>query len=256
MNRLQGKVIVILGASAARSMGAATAKRFALEGAKLVLAARRREELQAVANEVGGEAFVADITQEKDLAALAEYAHTKHGSLDVAINYAGVNSAAPVLELTREALQQACDVHLIGAALFVKHMGARMKAGGSIITTSSLTALLAPPGLAAYAGTKRGADQIVRIAATELGPRGIRVNAIAPGFTRTEMTEAYFSIPTLADAFRREIPLGRLTSAEDVANAALWLATDESAATTGQVIDVTGGQSLRRTPTHAEMMAG
>ena len=107
--------------------------------------------------------------------------------------------------------------------------------------------------LAAYAGTKKGVDQIVRIAAVEYGPRGIRVNAIAPGFTRSAMTEAYFAIPTLEAAFVREIPLGRLPTVEDIANAALWLASDE-AFVTGQVIDVTGGQSLRRIPTPEEMM--
>jgi NAD(P)-dependent dehydrogenase (short-subunit alcohol dehydrogenase family) len=255
MTRMQGKVVVILGASGARSMGAATARRFAREGAKLILAARRLDKLKPIAAEVGGTAIVADITKEDDLVALAEHAHALHGRLDAAINYAGVNSSAPIAEVTRQALQQACDVHIIGTALFIKHMGARMGQGGSIVTTSTLTALLAPPGLAAYAATKRGADQIVRIAAVELGPRGIRVNAIAPGFTRSEMTEGYFAIPTLERAFCREIPLGRLGSVEDVANVALWLASDESASTTGQVIDVTSGQSLRRTPTKDEMMS-
>jgi len=146
-------------------------------------------------------------------------------------------------------------VHLIGTALFLKHMAGKMTAGGSLITTSSLTAIVAPAGLAAYAGSKRGADQIVRIAAGELGERGIRVNAIAPGFTRSAMTEGYFAIPTLEKAFLREIPLGRLSTVEDIAHAALWLASDDSRSTTGQTIDVTAGQSLRRTPSGAEMMS-
>jgi NAD(P)-dependent dehydrogenase (short-subunit alcohol dehydrogenase family) len=122
-----------------------------------------------------------------------------------------------------------------------------------MITTSSLTALAAPPGLAAYAATKRGVDQMVRIAAVEYGSRGIRVNAIAPGFTRSAMTEGYFALPTLEGAFLREIPLGRLVTVNDIANAALWLASDE-AFITGQVLDITGGQSLRRVPTNEEMM--
>lgn len=252
--RLQDKVVVILGASDERSMGAATARRFRDEGARLVLAARRLDQLEPIARSVGGIAVACDITREEDIVRLAETAAAQHGRIDVAINFSGVNSAAAVAEVTREILVEACEVHVIGATLFMKHMAARMPNGGSLITTSSLTALVAPPGLAAYAGTKKAADQIARIAAVEYGPRGIRVNSIAPGFTRSAMTEGYFAIPTLEGAFKREIPLGRLATVEDVANAALWLASDESASTTGQLIDVTAGQSLRRTPTDEEMM--
>jgi NAD(P)-dependent dehydrogenase (short-subunit alcohol dehydrogenase family) len=253
MGRLDGKVAIILGASDARSMGAATARRFAAEGAKLVLAARRLDNLGPIAKEVNGIAVACDITQEEDLANLARSSHEAFGRLDVAINYAGVNSSASIAETTRETLLTACEVHFIGTVLFFKHMGAQISDRGAMITTSSLTALAAPPGLAAYAGTKRGVDQVVRIAAVEYGPRGIRVNAIAPGFTRSAMTEGYFAIPTLEGAFLREIPLGRLATVKDVANAALWLASDE-AFTTGQVLDITGGQSLRRVPTGEEMM--
>jgi NAD(P)-dependent dehydrogenase (short-subunit alcohol dehydrogenase family) len=253
MDRLKGKVVVILGASDEKSMGAATARRFAKEGAKLILSARRLDKLEPIAESLGALAVRCDIRKEADIAALAEKAVATHGRLDVAINFAGVNSAASILEVTQQALLEACEVHLIGAALFIKHMAAEMKAGGSLITTSSLTALVAPPGLSAYAGSKRGTDQVVRIAAGELGELGIRVNSLAPGFTRSAMTEGYFAIPTLEGAFVREIPLKRLSTIEDIANAALWLASDESRSTTGQIIDVTAGQSLRRTPTAQEM---
>jgi NAD(P)-dependent dehydrogenase (short-subunit alcohol dehydrogenase family) len=253
MGRLDGKVVVILGASDERSMGAATARRFAKEGAKLVLAARRLDALEPIAAGVKGIAVACDITKEADLERLARTAVDKFGKLDVAINYAGVNMAAPLSDVTREALMQSCEVHLVGTALFFKHMGAKLSDGGAMITTSSLTALTAPPGLAAYAAAKRGVDQMVRIAAIEYGARGIRVNSIAPGFTRSAMTEGYFALPTLEGAFLREIPLGRLVKVDDIANAALWLASDE-AFITGQVIDITGGQSLRRVPTNEEMM--
>jgi NAD(P)-dependent dehydrogenase (short-subunit alcohol dehydrogenase family) len=253
MGRLDGKVVVILGASDERSIGAATARRFAKEGAKLVLAARRLDALEPIAAGVRGIAVACDITKEADLERLARTAVDKFGKLDVAINYAGVNMAAPLSDVTREALMQSCEVHLVGTALFFKHMGAKLSDGGAMITTSSLTALTAPPGLAAYAAAKRGVDQMVRIAAIEYGARGIRVNSIAPGFTRSAMTEGYFALPTLEGAFLREIPLGRLVKVDDIANAALWLASDE-AFITGQVIDITGGQSLRRVPTNEEMM--
>jgi NAD(P)-dependent dehydrogenase (short-subunit alcohol dehydrogenase family) len=253
MARLTDKVVIILGASDEKSMGAATARRFAKEGAKLILSARRLDRLEPIARSVNALAVQCDITKEEDIAALAQKAIVTHGRLDVAINFTGVNSAASILEVTRETLMEACQVHFVGAALFIKHMAAKMTAGGSLVTTSSLTALVAPPGLAAYAGSKRGADQMVRIAAVELGDRGIRVNSLAPGFTRSAMTEGYFAIPTLENAFIREIPLKRLSTIEDIANAALWLASDESRSTTGQILDVTAGQSLRRTPTAQEM---
>lgn len=254
MGRLNGKVAVILGASDPRSMGAACARLFAREGARLVLGARRATELAKIAEPLGAVSVACDIRQEADIAKLAAAALDAHGRLDAAVNLAGVNLAAPILEITRDSLLEACEVHFIGTALFFKHMAGKMAHGGSLVTTSSLTTLVAPPTLAAYAGSKRGADQIVRIAAGELGEKGIRVNAVAPGFTRSAMTEGYFAMPSLEKSFLKEIPLGRLSTVDDVAQAALWLASDDSRATTGQIIDVTAGQSLRRTPTYQEMM--
>lgn len=254
MNRLKDKVVVILGASDERSMGAATARAFAREGAKLVLAARRIDMVQAIADQVGGIAVACDITDEAQIEALAARAIAEFGRLDAAINFAGANSQAPILDVTREQLELMCNVHFIGTALFFKHMARQMAHGGSLITASSLTAAVSPRGLAAYGGTKKGVDHMVRVAANELGERGIRVNSIIPGFTRSGMTEDYFAIPTLEGAFVREIPLGKLGTVDDIANAALWLASDESASTTGQAIDCTSGQSLRRTPTDEEIM--
>jgi len=253
MGRLDGKVAVILGASDSRSMGAATAKRFAEEGAKLVLAARRIDQLKPIAAECGGIAVACDVTKEADLIALAKAAIAKYGKLDVAISFVGLNSSAPVAEVTEETLLESCRVHLIGPTLFLKHMGAAMSNGGSMVLVSSQTTIEAPPGLAAYAGTKAGAEQVVRIAAVEYGPRGIRVNSLLPGFTRSGMTDAYFQIPTLEGAMLREIPLRRLPTVKDIANAALWLASDE-AFTTGSRIDISGGQTLCRIPTGEEMM--
>jgi NAD(P)-dependent dehydrogenase (short-subunit alcohol dehydrogenase family) len=143
-------------------------------------------------------------------------------------------------------------VHLIGTTLFIKHMAARMSDGGSVVTTSSQTALLAPPGLAAYAGTKAGADHIVRIAAVEYGGQNIRVNSLSPGFTPSAMTEGFLAIPSIRQAFLNEIPMGKLPSTEDMANAALWLLSDESFMT-GRMLDISGGQTLRRVPTATEM---
>lgn len=247
MGRLQGKVAVILGASDDRSMGYATARRFAEEGARLVLAARRGERAAALAERLGGIGMACDITREDDLAALAAKARDTFGKLDVAVNYSGVDVSEPILESTVEGLRTSAEVHFIGTTLFIKHMGLAMTGGGSIITASSLTVLAQAPHYAAYAGAKAAADAVVRIAANELGERGIRVNSIAPGFTRSAMTESYFAMEAVTDAFAKEIPLGKFVVVEDIAETALWLAA-EAGSTTGQRIDVTGGQSLRRVP--------
>lgn len=247
MARLDGKVAVILGASDARSMGAATARRFAEEGAKLVLAARRKDAVAEVAASIGATAVACDITKEEDLVALAKAAVDTYGKLDIAINYAGVEGGAPLIETTAETFRQQADVHFVGTGLFIKQMALAMTGGGSIITASSLTVLVQAPGQGAYAGSKGGADVLVRVAANELGQRGIRVNSLAPGFTKSAMTEGYFAVPAVTNAFLKEMPLGRFPTVEDIANTALWLASDE-AFVTGQRIDVTAGQALRRTP--------
>lgn len=253
MGRLQGKVAVILGASEESSMGAATARRFAAEGAQLVLAARRKEAVEAVASPLGATAIACDITREEEIQKLAATAVEQFGHLDIAINYSGFSEQAAVADVTAEALRHSSDVHFVGTTLFFKHMGTCMSDGGAMITASSMTSLLAPAGLAAYAGAKAAADQVVRIAAVEHGKRGIRVNSIAPGFTRSAMTEGFFQIESVPAAFLREVVLDRLVTVDDIANTALWLASDE-AFITGQVIDMSGGQTLHRVPFASEMV--
>ena len=185
------------------------------------------------------------------LEALAAHAVKTFGTLDIAVNYAGIEVSAPILDVTAEDLRRSSDVHFVGATLFIKQMARVMAAGGSIMTASSLTILVQAPGQAAYAGAKGGADVVVRIAANELGEKGIRVNSIAPGFTRSAMTEAYFEMEAVRRAFLKEMPLGRFPTVEDVAEVALWLGSDE-AFVTGQRIDVTAGQALRRVPLASE----
>lgn len=251
-DRLKDKVVVILGISDEASMAATTARRFHAEGAKLVLAGRNADRVETVAGPLNAKAVVCDITDEKQLEALASAAIETYGRLDAAINYAGVDVSSPIADMTQELLQRASEVHFTGVALFIKHMAARMDNGGSIVTTSSQASIIAPPGLGAYGGSKAGADHLVKVAAVEYGPQNIRINSLAPGFTATAMTAEYLKVPTIEQAFLKEIPLGRLPTSEDMANTALWLASDE-AFITGQVIDISGGQTLRRIPTPEEM---
>jgi NAD(P)-dependent dehydrogenase (short-subunit alcohol dehydrogenase family) len=252
--RLNGKVAVVLGASDRRGMGYATAKRFAEEGARLVLGARRGDAVKEIAGELGAVGLACDVTKEADLAALAKAAVDTHGGLDIAVNYAGIYTmAGPITEMAAEAFREYSDVHFVGTGLFIKHMALAMRDGGSIVMTSSLTVLLQALGASAYAGSKAGGDIVMKIAANELGARGIRVNAVAPGMTKSGMTEGSFAMEAVQKAFLREIPLGRFPTVTDIANAALWLASDECLAT-GQIIDLTAGQSMRRIPNADEFV--
>lgn len=248
MGRLDGKVAIVLGASGEGSMGQQTARRFAEEGAKVVVAARRLEPLQALANDIDGTAVACDISDETQVANVAKTAVDTYGGLHAAVNFAGINVSGPIAECTAENLKDAIDIHFVGSILFIKHMAANMKDGGSIITTSTLTETLGAPGMAAYAGTKGGVNSVVRIAATEYGAQNIKVNSITPGLVRSEMTEYVFAqMPNVAAVFERETRLPRLGTIEDIANTVVFLASDE-AFITGQNIQPNGGASLGKFP--------
>lgn len=255
MGILEEKIAVVIGASDPNGIGAATARRFAREGAHVIVAARRKSGLTALAEEIGGSAVECDITDERMVAKLVDEALASHGRIDIAVNCAGANFGGAIDELSEETFLPQIRLHLMGTGFFIKQMARGMKAGGSIVTISSVTVSLAAPGLGIYTATKAGADQLVRVAAVEYGAKGIRINSLAPGFTRSPITEAYFAHDSLVKAFENETPLGRLGTVEDAANAALWLASDECFAT-GQIVQVNGGASLRRAPSEREMFPG
>ncbi len=252
MGRLNGKIAIVLGASSPQGLGEVIARRFASEGAKVLVAGRRREPLEALAAEIAGVWACCDITDEASIADMVAQAMTTFGRLDIAVNAAGFNQPKPVADITREHLQAFADAHFIGPALFIKQCAGAMGAGASIITLSSLTVELTGPGLAGYAGAKAATDKVVEIAAVEFAAKGVRINSIAPGLVETPMTAAFFRIKTAINAFVNETPIGRMPTAQDVAAAAVWLASDECICT-GDVVRVSGGQHLRRLPTSAEM---
>lgn len=246
--RLAGKRALVVGASSAEGMGAAIARRFQAEGARVVLGGRDPAKMAAVGEALGMPVVQLDITDEASLAAGVAAAAGQLDGIDIAINLAGKNQSALIADETFEGLMAQATLHFVGTALFIRDVAAAMTQGGSIITISSLTAELTGARLAAYSGSKAAADKVVRVAAVEYGDRGIRVNSIAPGLTRTEMTGAYFDNPAILGAFERETPTGRLAETQDVAAAAVWLASDECTAT-GDTVRVSGGAHLRRLPT-------
>lgn len=252
--RLAGKRAILVGVSSTEGMGAAVAARMVAEGARVVIAARDAGRTAAAAEQLGVEWTTIDLLDEPSIARGMNAAREKLAGLDIAVNLVGQNQAALLADETADGLLHQARLHFVGTALFIRDAAAAMSGPGSIVTISSLTVELTGARLAAYAGSKAAADKVVRVAALEYGDRGIRVNSVAPGLTRTAMTGAYFDNPAIIGAFRRETPLGNTADVTDVANAVVWVASDECIAT-GDLIRVSAGAHLRRLPTPADFIA-
>jgi NAD(P)-dependent dehydrogenase (short-subunit alcohol dehydrogenase family) len=247
--RLEGKVAIVTGAT--EGIGAAVARRFASEGARLVLVARRREPGEALVAVIGPERalFVAgDVaepeTSERAVAAAGE----AYGRLDVLVNNAGVDlSGVPLLDTTLEQIRRLVEVNVVGATLMLQEAARAMRAlgGGSIVNLTSRLGLVGLPGSTVYGATKGALHALTRGAAVELAPHGIRVNAVAPGLTETPMVRTWIEEQPDPEAFRARhaatIPQGRFATPEEVAAAVLYLASDESASVTGASLSVDGG---------------
>lgn len=253
MGTLDGKVAVVIGAAGPDNMGQVIARAFAKAGATVVVAGRGRDGLDALAGEIGGVAVQCDITDEADLKRLADTAVDRCGGLDIALNATGWGLLKPFLETTKEDIERMAALQFTGAILFYQAMLRAMRDNGCLIQISSATASIMLEDHAAYMGTKAATDHVIRCIANEFGYRGIRANSIAPGFTPTPMTSKASKNKAILDTFAKEYPLGRVGSSQDIAEAAVWLASD-ACFMTGQVLQVNGGVTLRRNPTNAEIV--
>lgn len=251
--RLAGKVAVILGASDEAGSGWAIAERFAAEGARVVVAARRLEEVQRLADRIGGHAAACDACKEADIRNLADAVIERHGKLDIAINAAGGTTQVTIADAQEADIMAALQLNYVAHFQFVRHMAARMDAGGSIILFSSMASTHPIEHLATYACAKAATNCLVKYAALEYGPRNIRVNAILPGTIASAQAKAFLAIPGMMDLATREVPLGRVGEPADYSDAALWLAGD--AFVTGLNLQVSGGNQLTRFPRATERAA-
>jgi 2-hydroxycyclohexanecarboxyl-CoA dehydrogenase len=256
MNSLKDKVAVVLGAAGRDNMGQVIARRFAAEGAKVVVAGRHEEALHEIAAEIDGDPYLCDITRKAEVEALAESVWQKHGRAHIAVNCTGWGLLAKLLDTTEEQLDQLSALHFKGTFFFMQAFVGRMSrsGGGSVITVSSASVRAVLYHHAAYIATKAASEALVRCFANEFGAKGVKVNALAPGFTETPMTAAESKMPGLLDLFKKEYPLGRIGTAQDVAEAALWLAS-EASFMTGETLQVNGGLTLRRNPSPTEINA-
>ena len=250
--QLAGKVALITGAGS--GIGRASALRFAAEGARLVLGDKSEavHETARLVQAAGGQAVALqmDAGVEADVARMVATALSHHGQLDVAFANAGISGGREgIFDLTPEAWQEVLRVNLIGPWLMVKHAGKVMAdagRGGSIICTASVAGIRSGAGGPAYSASKAGVINLVMVSAQQLCESNVRVNAICPGLTETGMTQPIFDYARdkgVQDKLGRLNPLRRAAQPQELAQVALFLASDQSSYINGQAIAVDGGLS-------------
>ena len=246
-NKLSGKVAVVTGAS--KGIGAAIAKQLASEGAAVVVNySASKEGADRVVAEItanGGKAVAvkADLAKKADIDRLFAESKKAFGQLDVLVNNAGIYEFAPIEDVSEEHFHKQFNLNVLGLLLTtqaaVKHFGS---AGGSIINISSVVSTLGVPGAAVYSGTKGAVDAITRSLSKELGPRKIRVNAINPGMVETEGVHAAgIAESDMRKQVEAQTPLGRIGQPQDIAGAAAFLASPDSAWLSGETLVIAGG---------------
>jgi NAD(P)-dependent dehydrogenase (short-subunit alcohol dehydrogenase family) len=244
--RLDGRTALVTGAS--RGIGRQAALTLAAAGASVVLAARSKEDLAevaAAARRAGApDAMVAvtDVLDEEAVAAAVATAVEGTGRLDVVVNVAGGQGFTAYVAGTRtEGWDKVLGLNLRSVFVACKAAMAHLPAGGSIVNVASIAGLTASPGLAAYGAAKAGVIALTRTLAVEAAPNGVRVNCLAPGWVRTELTRRMWSDPETSRALVAQVPLGRWADVEELAGPLLLLASDAGSYITGATLVVDGG---------------
>lgn len=248
--RLKGKVALISGGGT--GIGAATARRFALEGAKVIVTGRRPEPIAAVAANVGGVAVVGDTRDAAHTAKAVETALTTFGGLDVVVASAGLGFLGSAGDINDDDWQRTIDANLTGAMVLVRAALPSMLrgGGGAIVFVSSVSGLVSAPSLVAYETSKAGLIALSRSVAVEYGPRGVRSNVLCPGWVVTPMGDDAMDALAAARGITRtdayglvtaQVPLRRPATADEMASCCLFLASDDASIVTGTVLVADGG---------------
>ena len=242
--QLEGKVAVVTGA--ASGFGEGIARRYAEEGARVVLADLNDQTGGRIADEIGGTYVHADVSDRDDVRAMVRTAVDAYGRLDTMVNNAGVTHVnRPMLEVGEEEFDRIFEVNV--KAIYLAAMEVvplmREQGGGCIVNTASTAGLRPRPGLTWYNASKGAVITMTKSMAAELGPDNIRVNALCPVAGDTPLLPSFLGANT-REAFEATVPLGRLSTSEDVARAALWLASDEASFITGVALEVDGGRCV------------
>lgn len=239
---LEGKRVLVTGAS--RGIGQSLAVGFARAGADLVIAARQVSSLDETADSIRatGSSVSCVACDQSDVSAIRNSLGSL-GALDVLVNNAGVEDVCPSLDVTEELWSKIVDTNLKGAFFVAQTVARGMsdKGQGAIINLASLTSFVGVPTAAPYGASKSGILGMTRALAAEWGAKGIRVNAIAPGYFRTEMTEVFYEDQAWVDGMTAKMPLRRLGSLDDLTGAALFLAAPASNYVTGHCLVIDGG---------------
>ncbi len=244
---LAGKVAVVTGSS--RGIGRAIAEGMAGAGAAVTVNGRNPETTQAVAGGIAGAggkslAVPADVGKVADIERLIKSTVATFGRLDILVNSAGISPHyKPAETMTEAEWDEVIAVNLKGVFLCCQAAGRVMipQKSGRIINISSIGGQVALPRLIAYCAAKGGIDQLTRVLAVEWAPHHILVNAISPGYIDTDLTKGLRQNPARRDALLRQVPLGRLGKPDEIAGAAIYLASDAASYVTGQTLDVDGG---------------
>lgn len=252
MGLLENKTCIVTGA--AGSLGLASVRRFVEEGARVMLVDRDRDRLNDALKtlpEGRATAMLADVASSRDTAAYVNATVARWGPIDVLFSNAGISGVIrPVTEYPEEIFDAVMAVNLKGSFLACKYALPQMRDGGSIVMTSSVVGVTSDPGIAAYAASKHGLIGLMRTVAKEAAGRRIRVNVVAPGpidngFQREVESGLSAALGTDAGKFLDSvIPLGRHAGADEVARSVLFLASDQSAFTTGSVVMADGGMHV------------
>ncbi|WP_127599325.1 SDR family oxidoreductase [Nitratireductor alexandrii] len=249
MARLKDKVAVITGA--ASGFGEGMAKRFAEEGAQVVVADLNAKGAERVAGEIGQAALpvTVDVSLKSDIDAMVAAAMDAHGRIDIVVNNAGfTHTNQSMLDVDEATFDLIAAVNMKAIYFAARAVVPIMEkqGGGSIITTASTAGLRPRPGLTWYNASKGWAVTATKSMAVELAPKNIRVNCLCPVAGETGMLAQFMGedTPEKRAQFRASIPLGRLSTPLDIANAALWLASDEAAFITGVALEVDGGRCI------------
>lgn len=243
MSSFDGRVVLVTGG--ASGIGAATARAFSAAGASIAIGDLDLAAATGLAKELpSAEGFQIDVTDRTAAESFVAAVRKRFGRLDVLVNSAGIREIVPVLDLDPAEWHRVLEINLSGtfhvSQIFARAMRDDGR-GGSIVNISSSAGLMGVPNRAAYVAAKHGIVGLTREMAMELGPLGIRVNAVAPGSVRTPLTERYFSDPELVDRLNRSHPLGRVAVPEEIASVILFLASEAASFVTGAILPVDGG---------------
>ncbi|WLV24164.1 SDR family oxidoreductase [Aciduricibacillus chroicocephali] len=244
MGRLQDKIAVITGG--ASGMGAAMAKLFAKEGATVIAADINEDNLKKIAEQENVEGLRLDVTSDEGWADFVKTVIDKYGRIDILINNAGITSNKPLDQITEQDWTLLHKINSFGPFLGIKHVGEEMKKAGkgAIVNTSSYTAIIGS-GFNPYSASKGSLRAIAKAAAVELGPHNIRVNTVFPGVIETPMIAGIGEYKEAMDRLIQATPMKRLGQPEEVANAILFLASDEASYINGGELVIDGGYAAQ-----------